>query len=200
MSEEYLKDAYELALYLRLNSHASLGERIVTAALEIATLSNTTWANYRNEGFYDNLIKTHEVADRLMRLIDIVKYLELPYKAFDKVYEDTTAIYKMSRSSVNTLIKKISPNKGQQQTSPASQPSAPETDERPSRQIRFGNSHVDESPKEDKDEEKEIAREGNDTTPDTDGELPFEIEQNVKEPAEGGDNGSEEEVEEAATA
>ena len=166
MSVVYLNEVYELALYLRINNHASLGERIVTAALEVATLSNTTWANYRNDGFYDNLIKTHEVADRLMRLLDIVKYLELPYRDFDKVYEDTSSIYKMSRSSVNTLVKKLNANRNQQSAIPAPQQS--EIDSRPSRQMRNMSSHQEQ-------EEKEIAREGNDTTPETDRELPFDV-------------------------
>ena len=191
MSVEYLNEAYELALFLRLNNHASLGERITTAALEVATLSNTTWANHGTDGFYANLIKTHEVADRLMRLLDIVKYLELPYNAMDKVYEDTTAIYKMSRSSVNTLLKKNSPNKDKQQAGGSPQPVQTDADERPSRMMRMNNSQVS--------EEKEIAREGNDTTPETEG-LPFEISQTEKEPSEGADSVPEEVVEEEASA
>ena len=191
MSAEYMNEAYELALYLRLNNHAALGERIVTAALEISTLSNTTWAYYGTEGFHGNLIKTHEVADRLMRLLDIVKYLELPYKALDKVYEDTTAIYKMTRSSVNTLIKKSSQGKGQQQSPAVSQAAVMEADERPSRMMRLGSNAA---------EEKEIAREGNDTTPNSEGGLPFEIDQTAKEPPEDGDSGPEEDDAEEATA
>lgn len=191
MSAEYLNEAYELALFLRINNHASLGERIVTAALEVATLSNTTWANYRNEGFYDNLIKTHEVADRLMRLLDIVKYLELPYQDLDKIYEDTTAIYKMSRSSVNTLIKKLNTGRNQQSSTSSSQQSG--IDSRPSRQMRNGTLHQEQ-------EEKEIAREGNDTTPETVSELPFEMNGEGRTPEEAGDSAPEEAAEEEATA
>lgn len=105
MSEEYLKTAYELCVFLRLHSHAALGERIMTTAVEVATLSHTTWAYYGTDGFVGNLVKTHEMADKLLHLINIVEYLDLKYSGFEKVKQDTEAIYKMSRSSINTLQK-----------------------------------------------------------------------------------------------
>ncbi len=106
MSEEYLKTAYELCVFLRLHSHPALGERIMTTAVDLSTLSHTTWAYYGSDGFIGNLVKTYETADKLMHLISVVEYLELDYSGFDKVKQDTEAIYKMSRSSINTLHSK----------------------------------------------------------------------------------------------
>jgi len=45
------------------------------------------------------------MADKLLHLINIVEYLDLKYSGFEKVKQDTEAIYKMSRSSINTLQK-----------------------------------------------------------------------------------------------
>ncbi len=111
MSEEYLKTAYELCVFLRLHSHPALGERIMTTAVDLSTLSHTTWAYYGSDGFIGNLVKTYEAADKLMHLISVVEYLELDYSGFDKVKQDTEAIYKMSRSSINTLHSKSSSGK-----------------------------------------------------------------------------------------
>ena len=77
MSEDYLKTVYELCIFLRLNGHGPLGERIMTAAVEVATLSHTTWSNLSQDGFFDNLVKTHEMADKLSHIIDLVEYLAL---------------------------------------------------------------------------------------------------------------------------
>ena len=111
MAEEYIREMYELCVFLRLHGHSSLGERIMSAAIEVSSLSRTTWARHGNESFFDNLVKTHEMADKLTLLIGLVEYLDLGYSGLEKAKLDTEAIYKMSRSSINTVLAKLNGNK-----------------------------------------------------------------------------------------
>lgn len=106
MSKDYVNSMYELCVFLRMHGHTTLGERIFTQAVEVSVLSHTSWTTVTNKEFLANLVKTHEAADKLMTLMDLVKYLELGYKGTDKAYEDTDAIYKMSKSSLNTIFTK----------------------------------------------------------------------------------------------
>ncbi|MCR5060958.1 MAG: hypothetical protein K6A80_08025 [Saccharofermentans sp.] len=106
MSKDYVSSVYELCVFLRMNGHTTLGERIFTQAVEISVLSHTSWTTVTNSEFIANLVKTHEAADKLMILMDLVKYLDLGYSDTDKVYKDTEAIHKMSKSSLNTIFSK----------------------------------------------------------------------------------------------
>ena len=196
MSEDYLKTVYELCIFLRLNGHGPLGERIMTAAVEVATLSHTTWSNLSQDGFFDNLVKTHEMADKLSHLIALVEYLELGYEEFDKVKEDTDAIYKMSRSSINTLQK----NMAKQDESKDKDKSVDESKlkQRPTRQMREQR-EIRKAPAE---MQKVLAEEGNNTTPETSGscevsDVPFTTEEEHAEPASTDEVIEEREVESA---
>ena len=171
MSQTFLNEIYELSIFLRLNGHSTLGERIVTAAVEVATLSHISWTTSTNGEFLANLVKTHEYADKLNSLMEIVKYLELGYEGMAKVIEDTEAIFKMSRSSVNTTFTKLGLKE-------AKKSDAPESGYKPSKDLKTQVEKKNE-------ERKDIAREGNDTVPEQehteepvqDQDIPREIEQ-----------------------
>ena len=97
---------YELCVFLRMNGHSTLGERIFTQAVEVSVLSHTSWTTVTNNEFIANLVKTHEAADKLMTLMELVMYLDLGYGDAEKAYKDTEAIHKMSKSSLNTIFTK----------------------------------------------------------------------------------------------
>lgn len=106
MSKDYVSSIYELCVFLRMNGHTTLGERIFTQAVEVSVLSHTSWTTVTNSEFIANLVKTHEAADKLMTLMELVMYLDLGYSDTEKVYKDTEAIHKMSKSSLNTIFSK----------------------------------------------------------------------------------------------
>ncbi|SCW31412.1 hypothetical protein SAMN02910456_00486 [Ruminococcaceae bacterium YRB3002] len=106
MSGEYLQTVYELNLFLKMEGHSALGERLFTCAVEIATLSHTVWANFSTDGFRENLIRTHEMADRASSLVGVVEYLDLGYPNMQKVKDDTAALFRMSKASLNTIKEK----------------------------------------------------------------------------------------------
>ena len=107
MSKEFLIRIYELSVFLRLKGHASLGERIMTCAVEITNMSNVSWASNADGHFLENIIKAYEMSDKLIRLMDIVEYLKLDYKGFEKTRDSALAIFRMSRASVNTTFEKM---------------------------------------------------------------------------------------------
>lgn len=191
ISDEYIKTVYELCIFLRLNGHGSLGERILTAALEVNTLSHITWSYLSQDGFLDNLVKTHEMAEKLTHMIEIVEYLDLGYNELDKIKEDTEAIYKMSRSSINTLQK----NMAKQDEPKDKTVDKAKLDQRPTRQMREQR-EIRKAPAE---IQKELADEGNNTTPESSGscevsEVPFTTEQEHAEPSVSNENNEEKEV------
>ena len=166
MSLDYVNSVYELSIFLRLNGHNTLGERLVTAAVELATLSHTSWTTTDDKQFLANLTQTHETADKLVSLINIVTYLDLGYKGLEKVSEDTQAIYKMSRSSLNTFFTRHG-IKVMKKTE-----SAGSKEDQPSQQLKSRYTANQSDIKE------EIAQEGNDTVPavqdQSSEDLPFE--------------------------
>jgi len=184
MSQQFVNSIYELSIFLRLNGHASLGERILTSAVEIAVLSHTSWTTVTNEEFISNLVRTHECAEKLNDLVGVVKYLELEYEGMNKIVEDTEAIYKMSRSSVNTIFSKLGLKEIKRSDSAM--------EHKPSKDLKA-------KMEEKKKFENEIAREGNDTVPKNDeeneaseNELPYELDDNSDQKEQSGDEEKEE--------
>ena len=154
MSLDYVNSVYELSIFLRLNGHNTLGERLVTAAVDLATLSHTSWTTTDDKEFLTNLTKTHETADKLVSLINIVTYLELGYSGLGKVSEDTQAIFKMSKSSLNTFFTRHG-IKVMKKTE-----SAGTKEDQPSQQLKSRYTANQ------NDIKQEIAQEGNNTVPD----------------------------------
>lgn len=185
MSQQFVNSIYELSIFLRLNGHASLGERILTSAVEIAVLSHTSWTTVTNEEFISNLVRTHECAEKLNDLVGVVKYLELEYEGMGKIIEDTEAIYKMSRSSVNTIFSKLGLKESKRGDSAS-------IEHKPSKELK---SKMEEKKK----LENEIAREGNDTVPKdneennvSENDLPYEMDDSSDQKEQSGDEEKEE--------
>ena len=183
MSQEYLQEIYELSIFLRMHGHSSLGERILTAASEIATLSHVSWTTVTNDAFIANLVKTHEFAEKLNGFIGIVNYLDLGYDEMKKITEDTEAIYKMSRSSLNTVFSKFGLKEQKKYESPS-------LSNLPSKKL------ADQYVGKNNALKQELAQQGNDTVPQEVSEelpqeesdnLPFDIAENEDDADAGGD-------------